>query len=447
MIAARTRRLLEAPILPTLLGLAAPNMAEAVARISFITLDAYFVGWLGPDALAGVALAFPLFILMQTMAAGGMGSGVSSAIARAIGGGRRPDAESLVVHGLMIGFVMAASFTGGMLAAGPALYAAMGATGPALGEAVGYSHVVFGGSVAVWAMNILASVVRGTGNMLVPAAAIVMGEAVHVVLSPSLIMGWGPLPRLGVTGAALAVVASYVVGSLVLLAYLTWGRGLVGLHWPDRGFRWELFADILRVGVLSSVNTIQFQLTGVILAGLVGRYGTLVLAGYGAATRLEMAQVPVVFGFGTALVAMVGANIGAGQRERARRIAWVGAAVGSAIGVAVGLLAAGFAPFWMDLFTKEPTAAAAGVTYLRIVGPSYVFFGLGLALFFASQGTGRILGPFLAVTSRLVIIAIGGWLATHWFAAGPPALFAIAAASFVIVGLTVLGVVKTRIAW
>ncbi len=447
MIAARTRLLLEAPVVPTLLRLAAPNMAEALARISFITLDAYFVGWLGSDALAGVAVAFPLFILMQTMAAGGIGGGVSSAIARALGGGRRSDANALVMHGLAIGLVLAACFTGGMLAAGGALYGAMGARGRALEEAVAYSNIVFGGAVAVWAMNTLASVVRGTGNMVVPAAAIVIGEVVHVLLSPSLIMGWGPLPRLGVTGAALAVVASYVAGSLVLAAYLASGRGLVGLRWPEGGFRWARLADILRVGALSSVNTIQFQLTSVILAGLVGRYGTLVLAGYGAATRLEMAQIPLVFGFGTALVAMVGANIGARQPERARRIAWIGAVIGGGISAAVGILAAGFAPFWMGLFTAEPAAAQAGIAYLRVVGPSYAFLGMGLALFFASQGAGRIVWPFLAVTSRLVVVVVGGWLATDWFGGSMLALFAVVAASFVVVGVTVFAVVKLRVAW
>lgn len=447
MIADRTRRLLEAPILPTLLALAAPSMAEAVARISFITLDAYFVGWLGPDALAGVALAFPLFILMQTVAAGGIGGGVSSAIARAIGAGRRGDADALVVHGLAIALALAIGFTAAMLVSGRGIYAAMGATGAALGEAVAYSNVVFGGALAVWAMNTLASAVRGTGNTLVPAAAIVVGEVVHVVLSPALIAGWGGLPRLGVRGAALAVVASYVVASLILLGYLAAGRGLVALRWPQRRLRRDLFADILRVGVLSSVNAIQFQLTGVILAGLVASFGTLVLAGYGAATRLEMAQVPIMFGVGTALVAMVGANVGAGQRERARRIAWVGAALGGGIGAVVGGLAAALAGAWLSLFTSDATAGAAGVAYLRIVGPSYGFFGVGLALFFASQGAGRVLWPFLAVTSRLFVVALGGWAAIHWFAAGAPALFAIAALSFVVVGVTVFAAVRARVAW
>jgi MATE family, multidrug efflux pump len=259
-------------------------------------------------------------------------------------------------------------------------------------------------------------------------------------------MGWGPLPRLGVTGAALGVVASYVAGSLVLVAYLASGRGLVGLSWPEKGFRWPLFTDILRVGALSSINTIQFQLTSVILAGLVGRYGTLALAGYGVATRLEMAQIPLVFGFGTALVAMVGANVGARQRERARRIAWIGAVIGGGISGAVGILAAGFAPFWMALFTAESAAAQAGVAYLRVVGPSYAFLGLGLALFFASQGAGRIVWPFLAVTSRLFIVAVGGWLVVDWLGGGMLPLFGVVAASFVVVGVTVFAVVKSR-AW
>jgi Na+-driven multidrug efflux pump len=154
-----------------------------------------------------------------------------------------------------------------------------------------------------------------------------------------------------------------------------------------------------------------------------------------------------MFGFGTALVAMVGANIGAGQRERARRIAWVGAALGGGIGAVAGGLAAAFAPAWIGLFTSDPTAGAAGIAYLHIVGPTYPFFGVGLALFFASQGAGHVLWPFLAVTSRLFVVALGGWVAIHGLSAGAPALFAISAASFAIVGVTVFGAVRARIAW
>jgi Na+-driven multidrug efflux pump len=107
--------------------------------------EAYFLGWLGADALAGVSLAFPLVMLMQTMSAGGMGGGVSAAVARALGAGRRRDADALGFHALLIAIVMGAGFTGALGLRGPAVYRAMGGTGGALAAALAYSNIVFGG--------------------------------------------------------------------------------------------------------------------------------------------------------------------------------------------------------------------------------------------------------------------------------------------------------------
>ncbi|HXL45177.1 MAG TPA: MATE family efflux transporter, partial [Candidatus Binatia bacterium] len=162
----RTRRLLEGPIAPTLLALAAPNVVMLVAQVAITVLEAYFVGWLGADALAGVSVTFPLFMLMQTMSAGGMGGGVAAAVARALGAGRGADASRLVTHAIVIALALAMLFTGITLAGGRTIYGAMGARAGALEAALAYSNVIFAGAVAVWLFNTLASVVRGTGNML-----------------------------------------------------------------------------------------------------------------------------------------------------------------------------------------------------------------------------------------------------------------------------------------
>src|SRR2546425_4354649 len=225
----RTRRLLEGPIAPTLLALAAPNVVMLVAQVAITVLEAYFVGWLGADALAGVSVTFPLVMLMQTMSAGGMGGGVASAVARALGAGRGADASRLVTHAIVIALAMAAAFTVIVLGAGHAIYYAMGARDGALAAALAYSNVIFAGAAAVWLFNTLASAVRGTGNMLLPAAVVLGGSPLLVTLSPALIFGWGPLPRLGVTGAALTVVAYYALGALVLFVYLASGRSLIRL--------------------------------------------------------------------------------------------------------------------------------------------------------------------------------------------------------------------------
>src|SRR6185295_5591607 len=164
-------------------------------------------------------------------------------------------------------------------------------------------------------------------------------------------------------------------GSLVLLAYLVSGRSLVRLSLSDLRLRRRLFGEILRVGAPSLVNNVQTNLTVVLLTGLVGPFGTTALAGYGMGARLEYLQIPLVFGFGSALVAMVGTNVGAGRVARAERVAWVGAALAAGVTTVIGLTGA-IAPWlWMGLFTKDPAVLAAGATYLRIVGPFYGFFG------------------------------------------------------------------------
>jgi putative MATE family efflux protein len=410
----RTRLLLEAPITATLLRLAAPNVLVMVAQASVGLVEIYFVGKLGTAALAGVALVFPILMLMQMMSAGAMGGGISSAIARALGGGRRADADALTLHALAIAVIFGLVFMLGVLGGGPRLYAAMGGSGPSLSAALTYSNIIFSSAILVWVFNSLASVIRGTGNMAVPAIVTCAGTAALIPLSPCLIFGWGPFPQLGVAGGAVAVVAYYALGSLGLAAYLWSGRSVVRLSLRGHGFRWTLLWDILRVGAVAALITIGTNLTIAIATGLVGRFGTAAIAGYGTGSRLEYLLVPLVFGLGGPLVAMVGTNVGAGQRDRALRTAWIGAAIAAGLCETIGLCAAIFPKAWLALFDTDPAMLDAGARYLQIVGPTYGLFGLGLALYFASQGAGRLLWPLLANLARLAIAAGGGWLVLQW---------------------------------
>ena len=341
-----------------------------------------------------------------------------------------------MTHAIVIALALAMVFTGVAFAGGRAIYGAMGARAGALEAALAYSNVIFAGAVAVWLFNTLASVVRGTGNMLLPASVVLGGSPILVTLSPALIFGWGPFPRLGVTGAAMAVVAYYAVGTLVFFAYLVSGRSLVRLSpWTVR-FERALFRDILRVGAPSLVNNVQTNLTIVLLTALVGSFGTFALAGYGMGVRLEYLQIPLVFGFGSALVTMVGTNFGAGQDARARRVAWTGAAMAAGVTESIGLVAALFPHGWLALFSAEPDVLSTGATYLRIVGPTYGFFGLGLALYFASQGAGRLRWPLVAGLSRLVVAAGGGWIAVRVLGGGLSSIF-------VVMALALFGTVVT----
>jgi putative MATE family efflux protein len=441
-MAARTRRLLEAPVAPTLLRLAAPNVLVMVVQAVVTTLDAVFVGWLGPAALAGVSVVYPLVMLMQTMSAGGMGGGVASAVARALGAGRRAEAQALAAHAVVIALVMATLFTTGLLLGGPAIYRAIGGTGDALEAALSYSRVVFGGAVVFWLLNTLGSIVRGTGTMALPAAVLGGSAVVYVALAPALVMGWGPFPRLGVAGPATANLTAFGLATVVLAAYLCSSQSTVRLSFRRLRLRWALFWEILRVGAPGSLNTILTNLTVVLMTGLVGPFGTTALAGYGMGARLEYLQIPLVFGMGSALVAMVGTNVGAGQIARAERVAWTGAGLAAAVTASIGLVAALAPRAWLGLFTTDPAVQAVGATYLMIVGPAYGFFGLGLALYFASQGAGRLAWPLTAGFARLTLAAAGGWLLGHGLGWGLPGIFAAMALALVVFGTTTATAVK-----
>src|SRR5262249_16747370 len=215
--AARTRLLLEGPIASTLLRLAAPNVVVNIVLIAVTaTVDAHFVGRMGPDALAGLSLVFPLIMLMQQMANSSMGGAIASAIARAIGAGRHADASALVIHGMVIAVAMSVLFTLVLMIGGPGIYTMMGGDNDILASALQYSNAIFAGALAYWLLSTLTSVVRGAGQAAVLAVVYLAAEALHIALVPTLMFGIGPLPPLGITGAGVATVASFTASSAIL---------------------------------------------------------------------------------------------------------------------------------------------------------------------------------------------------------------------------------------
>jgi Na+-driven multidrug efflux pump len=270
---------------------------------------------------------------------------------------------------------------------------------------------------------------------------ICVGTVLLIPLSPALIFGWGPFPRLGVAGGAIAVLIFYGAGSLVLAAALRRPGSIVRLTLAGVRLRWALLWDILRVGAVAALITVQTNFTVVVVTGLVGTAGPEAIAGYGIGSRLEYMLVPLVFGLGAPLVAMVGTNIGAGRLARAQRVAWLGAALAGAVTEAIGLAAAIFPDAWIGLFSAEPAVIAAGSAYLRVAGPCYGFFGLGMALYFASQGAGRLTWPFLANLTRVCVATIGGWVVFGLLDGGLTGLFAMLAAALVLFGLINAGAV------
>jgi putative MATE family efflux protein len=431
-----------APIFRSIARLSAPGLALAVFQTAVSIADTYFVGRLGTEPLAGLALVFPLVMLLQMTSAGAMGGGVSSAIARARGGGNEAAARRLVVHALVIALAAGLLFTLVFLLLGRPLYALLGGAGGTLAQAIAYSDVLFGGAVLVWLANTLAATLRGGGSTAIPAAALAAAALVQVPLSGALTLGWGSFPALGIRGAALAYAASFGIAAAIMAACL-WA-GPLRPREGDWRLEWHRFRDILRVGALSSISSLQTVAAAVILTGCVGTFGTAALAGYGVGVRLELLQVPIVFAIGQALVILVGTNIGAGQAARARRVAWIGTLAAICVCLAIGCAAALLPGLWVGLFSSDAGVHQAGSLYLRIVAPFYPLFGAGMALYFAAQGAGRVGLPILAGTARLAVVAAGGLLVV-WSGAPLAWLFAVIAGGLALFGgVAALGVHRTR---
>jgi putative MATE family efflux protein len=404
----RASDLTHGPVLPTLVRLAVPNMMAMVAIASVSIAETKYVGLLGRDALAAMAVVFPATMLMHTLGGGAIGGAVSGVVSRGIGAQDLPLARSLAHHSIFIAIAAGLMFSALFLLGGPWIFALLGARGPVLDEALSYSVVLFGGAVFLWLGNILVSIVRGTGNMRLASGSMLAMSVLQIAAGAALSLGWGPFPRWGMAGVAAGQVIAYGAITVWLAYCLTSASAPVRLAWRGEPLSRERFWRILRVGLLACLSPVQTVLTVLVLTSLVARLGVDALAGYGIGARLEFLAIPVAFGIGVATLTMVGMAMGRGDVQRARHVAWTGGVLSAALIGSIGLVVCLWPQLWAGMFTSQPEVLHYASQYLRWAGPGYAFFGLGLTLFFAAQAAGRVLGPVLGGTSRLLVVCIGG---------------------------------------
>jgi Na+-driven multidrug efflux pump len=418
--------LLDRPILPTLLWLAWPNVIALSASTCVVIAETSYIGRLGVESLAAMALVFPCVILTMTMSGGAMGGGVASAIARALGAGDVERASTLASHALLIGICFGLTFMLGMLIFGPQLLELLGGRGNVLAQAIAYTQIFFGGAVAPWLMNTMASAVC------------------QIILGGTLGLGLGPIPQFGMRGVAAGSLTAYLISISVMSWYLFSGRSRVVPKIFGLRIQGAMFFDILKVGAISCFSPLQSVLTISIFTHMLASFGTEILAGYGIGARLEFLLTSVSFAVGIASVPMIGMSVGAGRIARARRVAWTAGFVSF---LAVGTIATFIAIFpdvWVNLFTNDASVRAASHQYLSTAAPMYAFIGLASSMYFSSQGAAKVIGPVMAQTARLLFIGTGGWwLSTHDATAQD--FFVLASASMVVLGvLSCASVILTR---
>ena len=442
----RTQQMLSASPLPLLVGMAAPSTVAFFIQGSVSLAEVWFIGQLGEISLAAIALAFPLLMLTQTLSGGAMGGAVAAAIARALGAGDIVRAERLVWHALALAVMGGVGLLVIFLLGGRAFLQFLGGEDEVLRQAYAYAVVLLSGSVFLWLIGTVTAIYRGMGEMQFPAAIMIFNALVQIPLSGCLILGWGGLPALGIIGAAISAIVAAALLCLPLFVKLSTGDLPVRLGLSAMRFSKSDFDEILRVALPASLSPLLTIATVLVLTAYVASFGEAALAGYGIGSRVEFLIIPLVFGLGAAMTTAVGASVGAGELDRAERLGAIGGLSAGVIAGLVGIVLALFPNAWIGVFTDVPAVHAAARSYIEIVGPLFFFHGLGLSLYFASQGASAMFWPVWATVLRVLVAALGGYVLAFTLDFGLSGIYTAAAAALLTYAVVIAAAIKAG-AW
>ena len=431
----RTEQFLKDPIFPLLIKMSAPNTVAFLINAVVVLAEFWFISQLGITPLAAVTLAFPAIMLTQQMAFGALGGAVTSSIARSLGAADKPRAEKLLWHSLYISCFGALAFLIIFFIFGEPLLRILGGTGALLEESLAYCFVYLLGAIVVWLSGSLTAALRGMGDMQFPAVLTVICAGIQVFFSAGFILGSFGLPKLGLVGSAWSMIVTSGFMALVTLIKISSPSSPVRLKLKRLTIERELFEDIFSVALPASLSPIMTVATVLLLTGLIGQFGTSAIAGYGIGSRVEFLLIPIVFGIGTAMTAMVGTNIGAKNIERAEKIGMVGATTAGLLSAIIGLALALTPNLWISIFTSDPETLLVTKQYIQILGVCYIFQGYGLSLYFASQGANAMKWPIIITAIRLVVFSVFALVAVYWLSYGLVSIFYASAIAMVIFGI------------
>ncbi|WP_151637828.1 MATE family efflux transporter [Noviherbaspirillum aerium] len=397
--------LANAALLRNVFALAAPTTLVALLQVAAQLVETWLAARQGTAALAGWAVMLPFALLMQQMSTGAMGGGVVSAIARALGAARIDEASSLVMHALTIALAAGLAFTIGLCLFGATILESV-AGAEAAQAAHGYVLLLFGlGAVPSWLANTFASVLRGGGRHALAARTLTLTWIAFPLLAWVLCEPAGM--GLGGIGAAFSLVFIAAALSMAIVV-LRGGAGFMPVF--RQRLKADLFRRILSIGATACGLAAIANLTTILVTRQLREYGTAAVAAYGISARLEFLIIPLAFGVGSALTALVGKAAGGNDWPTARRLAWLGGAVTFAATALLGIGVALGSDRFTAFFTQDAQVAAIAAAALGFIGPAFGGLGLGMALYFASMGAGRMKWPVLAALSRIVLAVGGGWL-------------------------------------
>jgi len=416
-------RILEGPVLRTMFVLAWPVMVSNALQALYNLIDTFWLGRVSTQALSAPTVAWPVIFTFMALGIGFQTAG-SALVAQHTGAGDRAGADRTASQVFSFLFLLSAcvGLTGWGLA--PRILRIVGTPSDIYPLAVSYLRIVALGFPLMYGAFAFTGLLLGVGDTRTPMYLMGASVIANAILDPFLIFGWGPLPELGVAGAAYATVGSRGVAAGVGIWLLATGRVGVRLRarWllPRPADVWR----ILRVGIPNAVDQTATSLGFVVLMGLVTGFGTAVVAAYGIGQRIIHLLNVAIWGATTALLTMVGQNLGAGQFDRAEEIARRG--IRSTVGVLLLFALVAFAarePLYRA-FISDPAVIAEGKRFLGIFAFSVPFFGLFAACSAIFRGAGHTVPPMLFSLLRLWGLRIlSSWALGYGLGLGPRGLW------------------------
>lgn len=395
------QRLTEGSVWKGLAGLAGPMFISTTLQNLQSVIGLFWVGRLGSDAVAALAMSGTVLMMLFPVVMG-LSTGTVAVVSRSMGAGNPREAseaggQSLVVS-LACGVV--AGVAGWIWAADIARW--QGAAGEVARLGTQYLQISFLGCVTVFLMFIGNSILQASGNTVLPMIAMVITTLLNLVLDPVFIFGLLGMPRLGVEGAALAMVLAQTVGVAIVLRALVKGKSGLQVKWADWQFRLEPAWRLMKIGIPSSGQMLSRSLMSVVLMRIVAGCGMAAVAAYGIGVRFHMMAMMPAFVLGNAAAAIVGQNLGAKQPDRAQKVAWLATGCGALILLVCAVVLMAFAAPLIRVFDDNPEVVHIGRNYLLVVSFFHVFAALSIILGRALQGAGDTVAP-------MVTTIIGLW--------------------------------------
>ena len=426
---AHGRDFTEGPIGRSIFILAVPMVLEMVMESVFAVVDVFVVAHLGAEAVATVGLTESMMVMLYALAMG-LSIGAGAMVARRIGEKNPEAAAHTAAQVILFGGSVAALLGVAGVVMAPQLLRFMGGSADVLAHAT-FTRIMLGGNVSVVLLFLLNSVLRSAGDAAIAMRVLWLANAINIVLCPALVLGIGPVPALGIKGAAIATTIGRSIGVAFALSRLFRPGARVELH--ARHFAFDP-ALILRVVRLSSAATVQVVIGMASWIGLVrilAGFGSAALAGYTIGIRIVIFALLPSAGLANAAATMVGQALGARKPERAEQAVWTAGRYGMWFLGAVGAVFVVFAPGIVSIFTAEPEVARYATATLRTVALGFPFYAYGMVLTQSFNGAGDTTTPTYINLCVFWLFEIPlAWVLAHALGMGPAGVFAAATAAF-----------------